>query len=890
MANNNVNNDKKENTAKGPSDSYTSASLDALNADIAAAERREEERLNRDAEELTEDEAAEVARYDKMGQAKAVMFAKNHPIRSALSNFLKKSGDVLCYVVTIVCGIVLAVNIVRFLAMLFLLKPNLCAPNNWMLLPVLFLAPVLFFGNLKLEFNIFKYKYWPFAILLGTVILSLLRIFYRVMFVFKVPLWLKMPINELTTPRLVWAGVWIWLLIPTAVVSLLVYSMVTRRILTDKDLKWLVNFRASEHFDFRRNKDTYYDMDFIRDLRSGKKLELRENDRWLHMFVLGSTGTGKSSLIGENLVINDLYRRCENEDRLREALEHMVKEHQATLIHPLASEDDFRPDYVKPEEGYEYKYYDILLTYRPAGFTVVCPDSSLCDIIYKVCIDKGIRVNRIDPVPDEITHRRVKHWTGFNPLYISPSITGDARKEEIKTRAISIANIIGGMNSEEGGGKKDEYFLSVNRSLVIAVLVELIATFDCFEKNAGKVPTLRDMQEILGDFSRIRPYHDKLLELDATDHYFRCYTDFVRLDMLPSADIGGQSGQSAKMNNDKNSLWSQGRGLRLLVNEFLGNRYITDVLCAKDTMDVDSALANSEVTLVNFGLQLGQSEATAFCSIFIKTFFGAVYRRPGTEWSRSPHFFLNDECAITANIVGTAYTRAATLFRKYRVSMIMMCQSITSFENESDRNTLIANCNTLISFGRIGVSEMELFTKYAGTHEVTKEQHTVTETALTDENPNLSMGTREMATVEDILEGSEVRYLKFGELVYFRVRDNAALPPVFGKCNFRDKKSARALRPRYKSNFMKYSSPALIPVSQEEMQAVEAKVAELDEDDFSLVQLETAESLNAMRDADIDLDDLLGTDADDDFDFDNQKPVVETSAKKEESADEVYDF
>ena len=859
-------------------DAYRSASLDALKTAMKQYEESRDKQLNDEAEEYLKDSDVFDAQFADMAGAKARMFAKRHPIRDRFSKFLKKRGLLLCRLALIISGSVLILNMLRFAAMLFLLKPNLCPPNAWMLLPVIPPALALIFGNLIHNYNVWRPKRLCFYVIIGTVMLSILRIFYRILYVIEVPLWLELPVNRLTTPRLVWSGAWLWLLIPTGVLALFLYTIASRNYCDN--LRWLEDFRLSEHSDFRRDKDTLYDVSFIQRLDNGKNVTIREKDRWLHFLVVGSTGAGKSSLIGENMAADDLLRRCENEDKLRAGLEKMIENHEATLIHAISSEAEFRPEYVRPEKGFEDKYYDLLLTYRVCGYTIVAPDSSMCDIIYDLCIKKDIKVNRIDPVPDELTGKRVKDWTGFNPLYISPSVKGKQRKDEILARATMFADVLGKLNDQNG--KKDEYYASVNRALVIAVLVELIATFDSFEKNEGHVPTLRDMQEILGDFSRIKPYHDKLLELDATDHSFRPYTDFVKLDML--ASLG-----DPRLKQDKTSLWSQGRGLRLLVNDFLSNRHITDVLCAEKTMDIDSALANGEVTLVNYGLNLGENAATAFAGFFLLTFIGAVFRRPGTEWSRSPHILINDECAVTAATVGTGYQQAATLFRKYRVSMVMMLQSTEQFNrlNDGTKEVLLSNCSTLIVFGRANTEDMRRFSELAGVHEVVKEQHTVTETAITDESPNKSMGTREMVTMENVLEGSDIRYLKFGEFTLFTVRDSSPLLPFYARCNFRDRNSKAARRARYKSSFMKYSSPSMIPVTKEELHTVEAKVAEIEEDELPFVEMQTVESLNALREADIGLDDLLGDDLDD-SDFGKPGPVLEGSEDMEEKKEEEF--
>ena len=87
----------------------------------------------------------------------------------------------------------------------------------------------------------------------------------------------------------------------------------------------------------------------------------------------------------------------------------------------------------------------------------------------------------------------------------------------------------------------------------------------------------------------------------------------------------------------------QSRGTRNIINEFLLMPYSKEIYCSQTSIDFDRALMNSEVTLCNYDLASGDSNAIAFGLFFLLSFNNAVLSRPGTENTRTAHFFYIDE-------------------------------------------------------------------------------------------------------------------------------------------------------------------------------------------------------------------------------------------------------
>ncbi|MBQ6105693.1 MAG: type IV secretory system conjugative DNA transfer family protein [Lachnospiraceae bacterium] len=845
---------------------YQSQSFDILNRSIQSSTERQSVALDDEAQEY-EKRLTERGDEDILVSGAERYERKIHPVRSRVRKFLRRFGATLCKLTILICAIGLAVDTVRLVAGGLSMHPTWLLPTPWMVLWIPPLAVVLIFGNLSEDFNFHRPKKIAFYVLSGHLIVSVLRCTYLVSFSLGMYFWAWIPVHPLMPSRFVWILAMYWILFPVVLVGIALISFFDANLW--QDLTWIYRFRFANTFDIRPNRKNAYDANYIYTAEKKKVVPVFETDRMLHTLIVGPTGSGKTALTAEQMFKGDLAKRVENDNLLRQMLEKMVRSHHATVIRPIASEWDWRPEDVRPEPGYEDEYYYYILKYRPCGLTLVAPDSALADKIYALCRSLHIPVNRIEPVLSD-TGERAEGWTGFNPLYISPSIPSWMLKDEIVRRATLVADVIGAIN--EGTGS-DQYFLTVNRSLTIAMLVELLFAFPYVNKDPNRTcPTLEDFLYLLGDFSRIAVYNSEVLKNDP-QRTFQPYVDFIAKDML-----AGYS--SEKSRNDKSGLWSQSRGLRTNVQNLLAKREFREILCSPTTMDIDHALAAGEVTLVNYAYNKGQQDSAAFAGFFLRCFFDSVYRRPGTEQSRVPHFLINDEASITLETVGAAYERAAVLFRKYRVSMTLMIQSLSQLDKTHEtayaKGVLLSSCSTQIVFGRIPPEEMKLYSELGGTRNVVKEQHTVTQTALTVDDPTASMGTREMLTEENNLEGTDVRYQDFTYYTVFTVRNGTPLLPFTARSMFRKKKEDKQIV-RYQSHFVELSGDAPLPVEPEVKAQVEesAKTA-VAEESFTAVPLLKNEEYQAIRPFSFDeLDSLASEDAENPVSDDagNDSPV-----------------
>lgn len=549
----------------------------------------------------------------------------------------------------------------------------------------------------------------------------------------------------------------------------------------------ICSFRIMNHIDLRKNRDTLYDAKIIRYMKNGRQAVVRENDRYLHWLINGATGTAKTSSILIPMINGDLKTRCHNEDIQKKAAWDLLRKGRVRMNRPVTDRNFDLDAFTALDDDTLNLIVSLKKKYRKCGITVIGPDDSLSDAAFRLCETKNIPCNRVDPIPESGTGgENKKGFIGFNPLYVSPSIPEWQRGREIIKRATLFADVMQSINELKGKG--DPYFTSINRSLTVAFSVCLCVTFPILK---GRQPNPSDVQEMVNDFSRVKPYYEKLKQIYDSDRVkndiYGFAIDCIGFDVVgPGAD----------------KMMEQARGLRMMMNEFLTNPLIRRTLCVDEehTVDMDRMLAEGQITVVNYALQLGAVDSQGFGLFFLLAFFDSVYRRNCEEGSDIlPHFLIIDELPV---IIHPNFERAVSLFRKYKVGLVGCCQSLDQMaKNETTKyltNVLMSGCAHHSLFGRCGADEMKRYSELAGKEWVVQEQVTQSETSLTDEDPTLSYSVRESLQQQESLEGVKIRKQQFQEITMFTVVNSNIVPPYFGKVSFLSNKEKNWMdRPTY---------------------------------------------------------------------------------------------
>lgn len=606
--------------------------------------------------------------------------------------------------------------------------------------------------------------------------LRLAGMIYVLAYEFFIPSIGRIEVTEEITLNMILGLGYLSTIIPTFISCVLIYSSL-RGLFKRDNKKEILEFKLRHYVDLSKRDPYEYEMAIVTDMETGKKVVVSEKDRMVHTETTGATGTAKTSSCITTAVNDDLDTKIRNEDAQKKVLLKMVQEGKAYITKPF-NDKDFSVNYFKPNPGYEEMFKKKVLRYRSAGITVIAPDDSLTDSIYELCELKGVRCHRIDPKP--LPDGSLKPgFIGFNPLYISPSMPEWVRKKEIIKKATLFADVMQLMY--EMSGKSDPYFSSINRIATTTVSILLSLTYPLLHD--GKQPTPEDVQILLNDFSRIQEYYTKLLEIDVHGEY-TVISDIIKDDFL------GKGQEEFRRHC---------RGLRVQLNNFLFDPLIKTVLCSQNSIDLDRALENGEVTVCNIELgDLGPINSPAFGLFFSISFLNAVLRRPGTEFTRLPHFWYIDELPV---IISPALESCFSLFRKFRVAMFVALQTFDQMNKNPFlqylKGVILNSCGHHIIFGRANPEDMELFSQLGGKKIEYMEQETISQTALSLDQPSYSESTRTTPTLENILEPHDIRNKDFQEVTFFTVEKGRPLKPIHGRVFFlreKDKKPKKRFR------------------------------------------------------------------------------------------------
>lgn len=521
-----------------------------------------------------------------------------------------------------------------------------------------------------------------------------------------------------------------------------------------------------------------YNMNIVKDIHTGKNITVYAKDRFLHTLVDGTSGTGKTSSTILPAIRDDLDMRCKAEDTQKKLLLAMEQAGEISYSPPEHAKGFSVNDCIpiardtarwsdteleqKLRETQE-KLEQIRLAYPVCGITVLAPDDSLTDDVCRLCDARDVPYNRIDAVrlPDG---RHKKNTTGLNPFYISPQMDEGAKNQLIVKKAVIFSDVMQAITDLKG--KADSYFTGLNRQMIANLAILVMATVPVLRRRQA---TPADLQEVINNFSLLPEYADKLEELDQSTKQYTFIIQYIREDLLGKG---------------RDKMEDQSRGTRNIINEFLLMPANREIFCSQDSIDFDRALADGEVTVCNYNLASGDTDAVAFGLFFLLSFNNAVLSRPGTENTRIPHFFYLDELPV---LIHPSLEKNFSLFRKFRVSMMVAIQTLDQMEKNDITKYLkgvILGCAHIIVFGRSSLSDMEIFSSLAGVRDVREEQTSTTETALTDDSPHFSFSSREMMTQKNAIEEIDIRMKDFQEVTFFTTRAGRPLPALAGIVDF----------------------------------------------------------------------------------------------------------
>lgn len=742
-------------------ETYQSKTYDAFKNTMKEMMDAEEDRLDAEIEEYQEEEKSIQQVISGLRKDKVIPYA-----------ILVFYGLLALHLITTVIGFSQCIYFIE----IEYLDLNTFSVIFWMCLPIVsFISSTCYkFWNFHMRKNIIL---WLTA---SSLIVELAKFVYLIVFSIFVPLIVKLPIVQGISCAMILYLMRLVLVVFTFSFIIWMYSTVYNLVSDKYTMEMIKAFRIDTYInkDIFASFDKYsYNSAFIWRMSSGFKYVIREKDRFLHMLVDGVTGSGKTSSAFIPMVVDDLDCKVRNEDALKKELCNAVQKGTVRIVKSF-KDNEFSIHNFAPKKGYENVLKTLEKNYRSAGMTILAPDASLTDQVYDFCQKRSIKCNRIDPELDPETLKKKPGCVGFNPLYISPSITPEHPRYHmvVAQKASLFADVLQAI--AELGGKSEQYFASLNRNILLCFIILLELTYG--RVNPGQQPNIIVLQGMINDFSRVDKYYRELKKDKELAERYQFVIDFI------NNDINGEG--KKKMNE-------QATGLRIMINELLANPSVREILCSENSVDQDKMLAEGEVTVVNYSQEMGDRDATALGLFFALSFNNACLRRPGTEDTRIPHFYVIDEFPV---LMHSQFEKCVTLFRKYRVASCFAIQTLDQMKKNGTLKYLSgvmqANCAHQILYGRINPEEMKLFEQLAGKEAVETEQATTTQTALTTTDPNFSYSSRTSVTEENVMSGASMRNRGFQEVTVFSVKNGGTVKPFHGRLSFLEQKKKKKVK------------------------------------------------------------------------------------------------
>ncbi len=648
-----------------------------------------------------------------------------------------------------------------------------------------------FYSTTRIWWNFYNRKFLGLYIVLITFLLRATAVIFTIFYSIFIPILIsKLKVTVLMTENLVTVCGWTVTIVPTLGLMIFATIKIYFAFRQPDFVKEIESFKLKYYIELKSYSKFDYDIVVVRDLRNGKKVIVRQHDRYIHGCTVGATGTAKTSSVLLNMINQDLNTKARNEDAQKKTIVHFIKKGWAYVEEDF-DDSDYNPEFlytkIKPVPGFEKRFQEeIVEKYKSAGLTVIAPDPSLTDNVYDLSIKKGFnKCNRIDPVKTQ-----EGNWKpgikGFDPLYISPRIPEWSRRKEIIKRATLCADIMQAMF--EMSGKSDPYFASVNR---IGTLVTSIVVMLAHERVYGEKPKLSHIRNIINNFDLMKNYVPELLLINKENN--GVYTPIINIVNNEFLGLGRETFEK------------HAKGLRIQITNFLMNPDIEALLCSDNTIDMDAMLEKGEITVVNIELgDLGPVDSPAFGLFVTISMINAVLRRSikGDEWSRLPHFWTIDEFPI---IVNPKMEACFTLFRKFRTAMMVAMQTLDQMNKNPFlsylKGVILNSCGLHIIFGRTNLDDQKTYSLLSGMVDKYVEQKGITETPISVDNPQYT--TKTSFTTEQVarVEQGEMHDRDFQEVTLFRVHEGRPVPAMAGRVDFLKKWDWLEL-PRYKVDWI----------------------------------------------------------------------------------------
>lgn len=437
------------------------------------------------------------------------------------------------------------------------------------------------------------------------------------------------------------------------------------------------------------------------DKDDGHNVVLPELRRFESTLVVGISGAGKTSMIFEPWVCQDISKKFLCRENSKSLAFAALKSGIATLNAPYNNayiNENFSLNMLQPSDNQAKRkifnaYFNKLILsnsqskiiYRNLGITYMSPDYETIEKIENVCDNFGLSYNIIDPANS--------NSIGINPFaFENPNDVATAISTILKgyvTNPIVDTRLMADVYSESKTTQIIEN---------LVVLLKLVYP----KLNDGKLPNLEDLLKLLNNFSLIEKMC-RILETDKKlSEQYEGLIIFIKNTFYSS---------NANIDETKKLISIPDSQISTLL------RYpgVKSILCNRsNNLNFDKSLQNGDITFVCTRRgDLGENGHKLLGLFFLLLMQYSVLRRPGNENTRIPNFLYIDEFP---DFICQATESLFTIYRKYRVATVVSAQNLDQLRANGKGlgDTIIANCSNKIVFGNNSPEDNEWWSKEIG--------------------------------------------------------------------------------------------------------------------------------------------------------------------------------
>ena len=443
------------------------------------------------------------------------------------------------------------------------------------------------------------------------------------------------------------------------------------------------------------------EMFICRDGETGKIIKTPESRRFEATLVVGVSGSGKTTMAFEPMIARDIEKKFFFRESAKELGFTALKTGIASVKEPYSNEymnQNFSLSMLEVKHGKEaiFNTYLKKLIYHSSseksifkdlGITYMAPDFESISHIMSVLKNYGLSYNLVDP-------------NDMNSIGLNPFVFEDP----VKT-SIAISAVLKRMYETNEVTVQQAFYQNITTQAIENLSLLLKEIYP--KTHNGLLPNLEDLLMMLNNFSLVEQFCERMKKVPELAEKYQ-----ILLTYFQNNFYAGSSG----IEETKKALQAASSQLENLLR-FPGVR---NILCNRtNNINFDKALENGEITLICTRRgDLGASVNKAFGLFTLLLMQHSIISRPGTEKTRIPHFLYIDEfppfvCKATEDFF--------TLFRKYRVGLIISAQNLSQFgtnnqltNQQSYRQTILANCTTKIVFGNNTPEDNEWWEKEFG--------------------------------------------------------------------------------------------------------------------------------------------------------------------------------